>query len=240
MSHPPLAKALVALANHFFPGHCLNCGLPSRRAIDLCHGCELSLPALACHCSVCAEPLTHPGICGHCLKSPPDFFRVVAPYEYRPPLDGWILGLKHRGELRAGRTLGWLLADHLLSHREQLFWPDCLVPVPLHWRRRLGRGFNQAQEIARMISLRTGLPICRDLAHRARPTDHQQALTREQRARNMRRAFEATPEAEGRHIAIIDDVVTTASTARALSTALINAGARSVQVWAVARTALEK
>lgn len=234
-------KALLSRTlNGFFPGRCLHCQLPSHRAVDLCVGCEAELVKLAVHCSVCAEPLPHPGICGHCLKSPPDFFQIVAPYSYEPPLDGWIIRFKHHGDLRAGRVLGWLLAQYINGQFDTLLKPDCLLPVPLHWRRRLSRGFNQADEITKLIARETGLPLNRRLVSRNKHTGHQQTLNREQRRRNLRRAFLASPRCDGLHIGVIDDVVTTASTARAIASALTDAGARSVQIWAVARTALEK
>ena len=229
-----LLRSLAAL----FPGRCLHCQLPSRRSLDLCRGCEAELPLLAACCSICAEPLPVTGICGHCLAAPPDFSRVVAPYRYAPPLDSWINRFKRHGDLRSGRVLGELLAGHLHQSLPELARPDCLVPVPLHWRRRFSRGFNQSRELATVVSHRNGIPLRERLVRRVKPTPHQQTLDRRQRQRNLRRAFSATRDCAGLRIAVIDDVVTTTGTARALAAALTTAGALDVQIWALARTAL--
>lgn len=225
--------------NTLLPGLCLCCGLPSGRSIDLCAGCEREFKALEHQCQYCAEPLPASAICPHCLSKPPPFSRIVAPFVYGSPLDKLILALKYGGELSAGRALGNLLAEQL-SARLQESRPDCLAPMPLHWRRRFERGFNQSREIARALSQASAIPINNGLVRRIRNTPKQQGLTREQRQKNIRKAFVASPRCAGLHIAVIDDVVTTASTARAVAAALKAAGAREVEIWCLARRALEK
>lgn len=228
------------LLNGFFPGRCLCCELPSGRALDLCAACEAELPTLGNHCRICAEPLPVQGICGHCLDAPPDFFRILAPFRYASPLSELITALKHGGDLSAGRTLGALLARHVLDPSQEVFMPQVLLPMPLHWRRLWARGFNQAGEIARVVAADAGIPLRGRLARRVANTPMQQQLDRRLRQRNLRGAFAAAPACANLHIAVIDDVVTTASSARALATALMGAGAASVQIWCLARTALEK
>jgi ComF family protein len=229
------------LFDYLFPGLCLCCGLPSGRSIDLCAGCEGEFKALTYQCQYCAEPLPAPAICPHCLSRPPPFSRIVAPFVYGSPLDKLILALKYGGELSAGRALGAVLAQQLsAAQRTPEARPDCLAPMPLHWRRRLERGFNQSREIARALSFATGIPIHNRLVRRIRNTPRQQGLNREQRQKNIRGAFVANPKCAGLHIAVIDDVVTTASTARAVAAALKAEGAKEVEIWCLARRALEK
>lgn len=234
------ARFATATLNAFFPPRCLHCHLPSHRAIDLCAGCERDLAPLTICCRRCAEPLTVDGFCGHCLSSPPAFSRIIVPYLYQPPLKSWILRFKQQGDLRAGQVLGQLLLQHLLHRQSELMMPDLLVPMPLHWRRRLSRGFNQSAELTRVLAKATDLPVSHGAVRRVKPTVHQQGLRRSARLRNLRRAFVATDNCAGHHIAVVDDVVTSASTARAVAAALASAGASSVQVWAVGRTAMEK
>jgi ComF family protein len=224
------------LTNALFPGVCLCCGLASGRDLCLCQGCEDALPQLDSQCLQCAEPLALTGLCGHCQKSPPAFSRIVAPYRYQFPLDRLILGLKHHRQLAASQVLGHLLAKHLRTIKVA---PDVVVAMPLHWRRRWMRGYNQARELARAVAGELQLPLADDRVCRSRHTAMQQQFNRSQRRANVNRAFTATGPCNGLHMAVVDDVVTTASTARAIAACLTNAGASKVEIWCVARTTLE-
>ena len=118
--------------------------------------------------------------------------------------------------------------------REQRF--DVIVPMPLHWRKRLQRGFNQAELLGRQVSNRTGIPLVNALKRRKR-TDPQAGLTRAQRRTNVAGAFEVRRPADvqGRHVLLIDDVLTTGATASACSAVLKRAGASRVTVLTLAR-----
>ncbi len=223
---------------HLLPGLCLRCGLPSGRHLDLCPGCEADLAPLGSCCPCCAVPLPAPVLCGDCLASPPAFVRALAAYRYQPPLSDLVIALKSRRDLAAGKVLGTLLARHVAQQLGGNGLPDLLVPVPLHWRRRLRRGFNQALELARPVARELSLPLAPALVRRSRHLV-QQHKQRHQRRRDLRDAFRVVGEVQGRHIAIIDDVVTTTGTARALSQALVASGAQTVEVWCLARTPFE-
>jgi ComF family protein len=177
------------------------------------------------------------GICGNCLKSPPDFSRVYAPFIYGAPVDRLVLSLKHHRQLAAAEVLGDLMVRHLTNLPLQ--GVDVLLPMPLHWRRRFGRGYNQARELARVVSKQMGIPVDSTLARRTRHTAMQQQINRKHRRRNLRNAFMAEASCQHLRVAVIDDVMTTGSTARELASTLIKAGAADVQIWCVARTALE-
>ena len=232
-------RLISRLSDALLPGRCLLCNLPAASAFALCPGCENSLPRLSSQCQVCAEPLVDDAVCGRCLRDPPDFFQIVCPFSYEGDMRHLIGALKHGGQLSAGAALGELLGQHLADTADNLFRPQYLVPMPLHWRRRWHRGFNQAREIARGVVKSIDIPIRDDLLYRINHTAPQQRLSRQARQHNMKHAFSAPKDCRGLHLAIVDDVVTTTSTARAAASALEKAGVASVQIWCVARTALE-
>ncbi|WP_461480893.1 double zinc ribbon domain-containing protein [Porticoccus sp.] len=223
-----------------FPGHCLLCGTPSGRPLDLCADCEADLPLNRPSCQRCALPLaTAPDgdlTCGACLARPPPFQYCVAPLRYEFPVDSLINSFKYRGQFSRGA----LLAELLLAALQQTALPELIVPVPLHWRRQFQRGFNQAAWLASYLGRRLAVPVERQLLSRHRHTPHQQGGSRQQRLHNLRGAFRLNRSLSGQTIALVDDVMTTGSTARELSGLLIKGGAARVDIWCLARTPLEK
>jgi len=155
------------------------------------------------------------------------------PYRYAYPLDQLIRAFKYRGVLAYGRVLGTLLAEWLAVRRAPL--PQVIVPVPLHPSRHRERGFNQASELARPISRRLDIPFDDRLCRRNRATADQTELGAGSRRSNVRRAFEVAGTLGLRHVAVLDDVLTTGSTANEIARVLKRAGVRIVEVWAVAR-----
>ncbi|ENY71677.1 Competence protein F [Aeromonas diversa CDC 2478-85] len=128
-------------------------------------------------------------------------------------------------------VLGRLLVDHLdLSDP-----PEALLPVPLHWWRRITRGFNQAELLAIEVARHTGIAVDTGLLKRARATPQQSRLGAGARRRNLRHAFRVGRHAY-RHVALIDDVVTTGATAGRLVRLLQESGVERVEVWALCRT----
>ena len=134
-------------------------------------------------------------------------------------------------------TLARPLADLLAAALPRDERADAIVPVPLHWWRRWRRGFNQAELLARDLSRRTGTPVAHVL-RRARPTSAQAGLSNQARRKNVTGAFasrRASQPLEGKHVLLIDDVMTTGSTATACAIALKRAGAARVALLTVAR-----
>jgi ComF family protein len=204
--------------------------------LDLCAGCEADLPLNDKACEHCAEPLppAHSALalCGRCLLRPPVFDACVAPFRYAFPVDRMIQGLKYRGELVYGRVLGQLLARHLARRESR---PELVIPVPLGLARYRERGFNQARELALPVCKAFGLTLSSDLISRHRETQEQASLDRNERLKNTQHAFALTAPLTARHVAIVDDVVTTGSTANEISKVLRAAGVEWIEVWAVAR-----
>ncbi len=143
-----------------------------------------------------------------------------------------VQGLKYRRELVYGRVMGQLLARHL-SRRETR--PELVIPVPLGLARYRERGFNQARELALPVCKSLGLTLNSHLVSRRRETQEQASLDRKERLTNTQHAFALTGPLVARHVAIVDDVVTTGSTVNEISKLLRSAGAEWIEVWAVAR-----
>ena len=143
-----------------------------------------------------------------------------------------IQGLKYRRDLAYGRVLGSLLARHLACRRTR---PQLVIPVPLAPLRYRDRGFNQARELARPVCRLLDLRLRSDLVIRHRETREQAALDRNERLKNTQRAFSLVAPVNARHVAIVDDVVTTGSTVNEIAKVLRAAGAEWIEVWAVAR-----
>jgi ComF family protein len=206
--------------------------------MDLCGDCAADLARNEPACSRCAEPLPgasgEPRACGTCLRDPPPFASSFVPFRYAYPLDHLVQGLKFRNELACGRVLGQLFANCLLARGTPL--PEAILPVPLALRRYRQRGYNQASELALSIRRVTGVAVRSDIAIRQRETAEQAGLDRKARRRNVTGAFAAVAPMLTRHVAILDDVVTTGSTVRELAEVLRRAGAEQIEVWAIART----
>lgn len=221
-----------------FPCHCLLCLAPSHHHQELCAACRDELPWLGHCCLRCALPLNSPDarLCGHCLRRPPRFEHCLSALRYQFPCDQLLVNFKYHRQLASGRLLAQLWLQHCRdpagSHRPQL-----LVPIPLHWRRRWTRGYNQSLLLAQHWGDALSLPVCSAL-RRGRHTPPQQGLNAAQRRRNLRDAFtlQHPSSINGRHIAVVDDVLTTGTTANAAAAILLAAGARRVDIWCLART----
>ena len=126
---------------------CALCGAPA--PTGLCGGCGADLPFLGAACACCALPLAAGagGLCGRCRTRPPPYHRTLAPFQYEPPVDYLVHGMKFGGRLDYARLLGELLASYI--QRQGRDRPGLLLPVPLHPRRLRERGYNPALEIAR-------------------------------------------------------------------------------------------
>lgn len=247
MASPPLygtVRSDVArwLLHLILPAGCLSCEepLPVTAPLGLCAPCRGRLaPVPREACAVCAAPLDafEPPAgwrCGACRQRPPSFDRLLALWSYREPLDAVVQGLKFGRLDYLGRHLAEALAKGL---GEDLAGFDGVVPVPLHWRRRLARGYNQAERIARPLAGRLGVPLIPAL-RRSRSTPPQTSLGKDRRIANLRRAFRAPSprKIQGLRLLLVDDVATTGATLDAAAAALRSAGAAGVTAVVAGRT----
>lgn len=209
---------------------CLLCGGRSAGAL-VCVSCNADLPRLApAHCDTCALPITEGTRCGACLAHPPRYDHVCAPFIYAFPLDELVQGLKYRSMLAIAPLLGNAIAS-CLDER-----PDMLIAMPLSDARLRERGFNQAHEIARHVARQCGIPLIAHACRKIRDTAPQTALPWKERAKNMRKAFVCDLSLPGRHVGVIDDVMTTGATLNEIARNLKQAGAARVTGLVAART----
>jgi ComF family protein len=235
-------KTFSALFSLILPDDCRVCGDPLRNVsrIPVCPKCLASPEPLAADymCAACRAPFASPwpldenGLCGLCRRGAHGFDAAYSYGFYDGTLRELIHLLKYGRIQTLAAPLGRLMGAAL--PRDQMF--DAIVPVPMHWRRRWARGFNQSMLLAQALARRTGLPVW-GAARRSRSTPPQAGLTSARRRENMTRAFEVRkPEpVKGRRILLVDDVLTTGATASACARALKRAGAAHVAVLTVAR-----
>jgi len=209
---------------------CLLCGAFSHHGA-WCEACDSSLPYLTTpHCPLCALPTLNGDICGRCLRRKPQFDRTLAVFAYAFPLDKLVQALKFGERLMLVNGL----ADSLAQRVE--IRPDCIIAMPLHPSRLRERGFNQSVELARCVANRLDIPLLPHACQRMRDTPPQSALKWKERSKNMRNAFACTQDLSGKHIAVVDDVMTSGASLNEVALALRSAGVREVSAWVIART----
>lgn len=235
---------LKKLVDGLKPDLCIMCGTYSHRNIDLCTGCERDLPRLHCACSRCGLALPNrikddqqtPDMRPICLQRRTHrlpWTHLYARFRYDRPLDRLIPIFKTHGRLSHGKVLSKLLARYWLGTSPTL--PDMFVPVALYKSRLRQRGFNQALEIAYVLSDHTSLPCRPGICRRIQGTPSQKQLSRRERLANLPDAFRAETLTQSPHITVVGDVVTTGATISALVGCLLNAGTGQVDVIVIAR-----
>lgn len=228
---------LKFVQQQIFPPVCLLCGAAGHDRLDICSACLAGLPWNHQACTNCGLPLSGVAelVCGQCQRQPPHYQRTLVPFLYHSPLDWLIQGFKFHHRLVAGRLLAELLLRHVRTSRQEI--PDLILPVPLHWRRLHGRGYNQALELARPLARELDVPLAGRQVRRQRATAVQSLLDATARKKNLRGAFAIQHPFAFGHVVIVDDVITTGSTVNELAKALRTAGVQRVDVWALARAA---
>ena len=141
-----------------------------------------------------------------------------------------ILALKYGEKFQLANSLGSRLSRRISVR------PDCLVAMPLHPARLRERGFNQSLQLARSVGLQLDIPVLPFACERIRDTSSQSTLPWKERSKNVRKAFVCSAEVSGKHVAVVDDVMTTGATLNELALALLKAGASEVSAWVIART----
>ena len=237
-----LRFAWATLLDLVYPPVCVGCRgrHDSSSGMPLCEECRRNIVFIGDRaCPRCGQwlgphtagrracPTEHKGLL---------FRRAVAVCRYHSMAQRIVKAFKFGRDMRALEVMGPLLAERVARWRF-IGEIDVVVPVPLHWRRRAFRRFNQSELIAERISERAGKDLERRAFRRIRYTAPQSTLAARERSANIRGAFEAPERGafRGERILLVDDVMTTCSTARECARTLLDAGARSVDVAVFAR-----
>ena len=229
------------LGRALLPSSCALCG--GRCDGPVCAPCrEQYLDLRAPRCPCCANPVAALDVrwpCGACQAQQPAYDATIVAADYSAPLDQLVLQLKFGGALALAPWFGLALRDAVMA-RARFVLPDMLCPVPLGPRRLAERGFNQALEIARPLSVALGIGLRPALAMRSRETAAQSGVTPAERQKNMRNAFIVAPDAialvRGQHIGVVDDVMTSGATLHELAAMFKRFGAARVSNFVFART----
>lgn len=220
--------------DYLLPSHCLLCHAASKNNI-VCPACAAELPVLApTHCPHCLETTSYGERCGRCLAQPPFFDGVFATYAYAFPLDKLVQAYKYQQQLALAGWFAAQLADLLAPQQAEHDWTT-LIPLPLHRRRLAERGFNQALEIARPLSKRLGIPCAANGLARIRAGAPQASLPLKERLHHLRGAFACPRDYRQQRVLLLDDVLTSGSTANECARVLKQRGAASVHVAVIAR-----
>ena len=229
-----LGRLAVRLWDQALQPICLNCRTGPESNHGLCEKCLQLISLNATCCEICARPLTQNLVCGQCQKIPPFFDRALTPLLYVDPVDRFLCGLKYREQFSFARFAAGVMTNHALKTGQKA--PDMICPVPMTSKTLRKRGFNQSAFIGQLIAWQLGIPMSSNLILKTRDTAHQSDLKAKERQNNLKGAFECKRQVRGRHIVIVDDVLTTGATANEISKTLKKYGASRVDIWTCART----
>ena len=227
-----------------YPPHCLSCAAPVTTEFGLCGACWKATPFVTgLVCDICGTPLpgTEDGTpvhCDDCLTIARPWDRGRAALVYKDNGRNLVLALKHGDRLDLVRPA----AKWMQAAAAPILRPGMLVaPVPLHWRRLLRRRYNQAALLSRAVAATAGLEHCPDLLIRTRRTPTQEGRDRDSRFANISGALALHPRRAarlaGRHVLLVDDVLTSGATRAAAAEVCRAAGAAAVSVLVLARVA---
>lgn len=224
-----------------YPPSCIACHAAVGEAQALCASCWAGIGFIERpYCERLGTPFAvdlGPGLISPAaIADPPVFSRARAVCRFDGAARDLVHRLKYGDRLELALTLGRMMGQ---AGRELVAQADLVVPVPLHRTRLWSRRFNQAAALAGVVARQSGLPLASDGLARVKRTRQQVGLTRAQRADNLQGAFKVAdamrPRIEGRHILLIDDVLTTGATVNAAARALLRAGATEIDVLTFAR-----
>ena len=225
------------------PCSCVLCG--ETCAPLICQHCHQQffndLTARCMQCAIAIPETESNQRCGACISTPPNFDHTIVVCGYVAPIDHLILAYKFGHQLPIATLFANMLRDATLKEHQQ-FLCELLCPVPLGPKRLVERGYNQSLEIAKPLSHHLGVPLSQQLLRRSRETAQQSSLHPDDRHKNVRNAFTIDGSAieliRGKHIGVVDDVMTTGTTLNEIAALLKRFGAAKVSNYVFARTPL--
>jgi ComF family protein len=231
---------LGGLGDLLLPAACSGCASRRPQADGLCEECTVRLLSLVAlpYCPRCGAtlgphvPAAEDG-CRECPDPLPRFGQVVRLGPYAEPLRGAVRQIKYRRQDTMRHRLGDMLGQAVAARGDGF---DLVMPVPMHWRRRLVRGYDHARMLAHAVGKAMALPVGDELV-RVRHTPPQANLPRSRRAENVRGAFKLASRAaiNGAAVLLIDDVTTTGATGNEATRTLLAGGASRVALAVIAK-----
>lgn len=183
------------------------------------------------HCRRCGIFLPENGLCGKCLHKRRYYTQVVAAFPYEGLVEHMISQLKYAKRLVFARTLSQLLFEKFAACQK----PEAILPVPLHGRRLISRGFNQSFEMIRPLAKHFSIPLLHHSVIRQKITKPQIGLDSKARTENLQGAFKVVKPIVYEHIVLFDDVMTTGATIKELAKTLHTHGVKQIDIWCLAR-----
>jgi ComF family protein len=229
---PQAAKLKRAALDLLFPKWCVGCG---KEGEFICRSCREHLvrvrPPL---CPQCGKPQPTGTLCPSCLNWQADIDGIRSPFQFEGVIREAILQLKYRNLRALSETLAELLGDYLTAHPLP---GEVLVPVPIHPKRLIERGYNQSSLLVQKLGKLVRLPVVdKSLIRQRHALPQTQTKTVAERRNNVAGAFTCRDQRlKGRQILLIDDVATSGATLNACAEALKAAGATSVWGLTLAR-----
>ena len=220
-----------------------------RQATELfskvCLDCQSVFPTLLTYCPLCAHPMSNEAsassnLCARCLQGRPYFDKVISSFLYSFPIDKIIHSIKYDHRLEFVPILGKLLVKTVEKFYAGSETPEVIIPVPLHLNRLRKRGFNQsfmlANVVQKYLSFSDRIRVDNKVVLRTNDTESQQGLLLSKRRKNVQNSFSVTNCHSYKHVAILDDVVTSTATVNSISRILKDNKVSRIDVWSVART----
>lgn len=235
LGHPTRMRYKIASIAQLLrlPAICSLCNQYHQGRLAICTDCNVYLTTLGPACQHCAHPVpdVHFLVCGQCCIKKPDIDYVFTRYQFEEPLRTLLHAFKYRENLHLLSYLGTLM-NHSLPLDD--YQTECLVPVPMHPKRLRQRGFNHAAELTKYLSRSLNRPYDLSLCQKRINTKPQAGLNARERRTNLRNTFASKPTPY-QHITLIDDLLTTGSTANELARVLKKQGVRRVDLLCCAR-----
>ncbi len=230
-----MRKKLLSITQSLrLPSICQLCNQFHKGTLAVCSLCIDLIPSIGPSCQHCAYPLpdSHHLICGTCIKKIPYFDRAFIAYTFEEPLRSMLHDFKYNNGLFLGSFLSHLMIQALPNTP---ILSQCLIPVPMHPKKIKQRGFNQAVILAKLLSKRLNIPYDLMSCQKVKNTLPQASLDSEQRRKNLIQSFQTIP-LPYQHVTLVDDLLTTGSTANELARTLKQSGVKRVDIWCCART----